>query len=88
METVFNYENPIAYPGGKSQYTLLIQVCGNIIQIIGFIAFVRGWVLLARIGQQGSRPGELGKAIMHMIGGLLAANMFGTWKLITGFLGL
>jgi intracellular multiplication protein IcmC len=60
----------------------------QVIQVIGLIAFIRGWIILLRIGSQGSPPGTLGKAFVHMIGGILAINVTGTLEILRGTFGL
>ncbi|MBU1628767.1 MAG: hypothetical protein KKH06_01595, partial [Gammaproteobacteria bacterium] len=83
METVYRTSTVTPYSYQKeSDYTDLIKVCGHVIQFIGFIAFIRGWMLLANIYQEGSRGGGLSKAMAHIIGGLLAINIFGTWLIV------
>lgn len=53
-----------------------------IIQTIGLIAFVRGWVLIARSASQGQPPGGTGKGMIHVFGGILAMNIVGTLEII------
>ncbi len=86
MQTGFGYDQAqdIAYmsyiPGVDS--TSLQAVLG-FIQIVGFIAFIRGWVELMNhhSHQQGGGQGS-GKAWTHIIGGILAVNIVGTQELI------
>ena len=54
----------------------------KIIQTIGLVAFVRGWVLVARAGSQGQAPGGMGKGMIHVLGGVLAINIVGTIDMI------
>lgn len=91
LETLFKTNVLYSYhlEGSSEQFNKMVQILGNIVQFIGFIAFIRGWVLLSRIAQQGgAQPGGIGKAICHMIGGILALNIFATWKILQSFLGL
>jgi intracellular multiplication protein IcmC len=53
-----------------------------IIRVIGLIAFVRGWVLIARSASQGQPPGGTGKGLIHVFGGILAINIVGTLNMI------
>lgn len=57
-----------------------------IIQVIGVIAFVRGWVLIARSASQGQPPGGTGKGMMHVFGGILAMNIVATLQIINNTL--
>lgn len=53
-----------------------------IIQTIGLIAFVRGWILIARAASQGQPPGGTGKGLVHVFGGILAINIVATINII------
>lgn len=53
-----------------------------IIQTLGLIAFVRGWVLIARSASQGQPPGGTGKGMIHVFGGILAMNIVGTLEIL------
>lgn len=53
-----------------------------IIQTIGYVAFVRGWVLVARASGQGQQPGSTGKGLMHVFGGILAINIVSTLQIV------
>jgi intracellular multiplication protein IcmC len=59
----------------------------QLIQIVGLIAFIRGWLILVKTatGQQG---GGIGKGITHIIGGVLALNIVGTQQVINASLGI
>jgi intracellular multiplication protein IcmC len=56
------------------------------IQVIGLIAFIRGWVLIARAAGQGGQPGTTGKGLMHVFGGILAINIVKTLEIINNTL--
>jgi intracellular multiplication protein IcmC len=57
-----------------------------IIQTVGVIAFVRGWILIARSGAQGQQPGTAGKGLIHIVGGVLAMNIIATLEMINNTL--
>lgn len=59
----------------------------RLVQIVGLIAFIRGWVLLAQASKQGAQP-ALGKALTHIIGGILAINILGTKDVIGATFGV
>lgn len=52
------------------------------IQTIGIIAFIHGWILIARAASQGQPPGGTGKGLMHVFGGILAMNIMKTIDII------
>lgn len=60
----------------------IIQEVSGIIQIIGLFAFLRGWLILSRVGKQGTQPGTISKGIVHIIGGILAINIIETINVI------
>ncbi|MCP3680703.1 MAG: type IV secretion protein IcmC [Gammaproteobacteria bacterium] len=86
METVFATNSPLSYQeaGVGGSYDDIMKPLVIIIQFIGFIAFIRGMVLLTSVAEQGSASqGILSKALAHIIGGILAFNIYGTWQVIS-----
>ncbi len=69
--------------GGDSELGNALVI---IIQTIGLYAFARGWVLIARGAGQGQQPGNTGKGLMHIFGGILAVNIVGTVEMINNTL--
>lgn len=57
-----------------------------IIQVVGLVAFIRGWVLIARSASQGQPPGGTGKGFVHVFGGILALNIVQTLYIINNTL--
>lgn len=96
MQTSFGYENVLQYAPISSSNSAFDAIFGSgsaigepiaiIIQVIGVIAFVRGWVLIARASGQGQQPGGTGKGLMHVFGGILAMNIVGTIDMINNTL--
>ncbi|RUR12243.1 type IV secretion protein IcmC [Legionella sp. km772] len=96
MQTSFGYENVLQYAPVNSPNNAFDTLFGSgsavgeplsiIIQVIGVIAFVRGWVLIARASGQGQQPGGTGKGLMHVCGGILAMNIVGTLDMINNTL--
>jgi intracellular multiplication protein IcmC len=96
MQSTFGYNNVLQYASVKSNNATLDTLFGTgsvvgrpltmIIQVIGLIAFVRGWVLIARSASQGQPPGGTGKGFMHVFGGILAINIVGTLEMINNTL--
>lgn len=96
MQTSFGYENVLQYAPINSSNNAFDTLFGSgsvvgeplsiIIQVIGVIAFVRGWVLIARASGQGQQPGGTGKGLMHVCGGILAMNIVGTLEMINNTL--
>lgn len=96
MNTTFGYSNILEYaPVGSKNSTINSlfgagSVVGRpltlIIQTIGLVAFIRGWVLIARAASHGQPPGGTGKGLVHVFGGILAMNIVGTLQIINNTL--
>lgn len=52
------------------------------VRVVGVASFVRGLVLLSRSGQHQGQPGNTGKAIIHMIAGVLCIHVIGSYELL------
>lgn len=76
----YDYSSVKSYisTSGTSNWDAMIQPVILIIRIIGLIAFIRGWIILARTATEGAQPGTFGKAVTHIVGGVLAVNIVGT----------
>lgn len=88
--TLWNYgiSGVLVYPtSGKAGWTEITEGVVALIRVIGYIAFVRGLILMVRSSRQGSPPGMMGKALTHLIGGILAVNILGTISAIKGTFG-
>jgi len=90
--TVFGVESPLAYPGSdnSANWDQVVNVIVMFTQIIGLIAFIRGWLILAKVSSKGGGGGQhsFGKGLTHIIGGILAINVVGTFNVIGVTLGL
>ena len=64
------------------------QAILKLLQVIGVISFVRGWVLLARSQGQGSQPGSMGKGVIHIFGGVMLMNIVATVNIVYNTLGV
>ena len=92
MKSTFGDSNVLQYAPIDSSNSTIDALFGSgsivgrpltiIIQTIGLVAFVRGWVLIARAAGQGSQPGSSGKGMMHVFGGILAINIVGTLEIL------
>lgn len=80
--------SPLIYQGGPSGYNALIPPILMFIRIIGVGAFIRGVVILSRAGSQQSQPGTLGKALVHLLAGVLLVHILGTIELLKNILGI
>lgn len=91
LQTTFGSSNILAYSNweGNSQYGgITMNAVFKIIQFIGVVAFIRGWLILAQgAGQQG-QPQAFAKGLTHIFGGVLAVNIVGTANILSATLGV
>jgi intracellular multiplication protein IcmC len=65
---------------GWDQYMPVVLI---FVRIIGVGAIMRGILLFSRVGgHHGSQPGTMGKAFIHILGGLLCVHILGTVDLL------
>lgn len=96
LSATFGSPNILGYAPMNSQNQTLNTLMGGgseagrsiviVIQTIGYIAFVRGWMLVAQASSQGGQPGTMGKGFIHVIGGILAINIVGTLQIVNNTL--
>lgn len=67
------------YLKNSSQNTIyfLENVVVKYFKLIGLIAFLRGWIILSKMGHPGAQPGSVGKGIIHVVGGVILINIIG-----------
>lgn len=92
MNTTFGQSTVLSYNELPQELNLTAANGGiallRILQVIGVMAFVRGWVLIARSQGQGSQPGTLGKGMTHVFGGVLLMNIVMTVDVMYNTLGI
>jgi intracellular multiplication protein IcmC len=69
------------------QWQEITDVIVQYMYLVGLIAFVRGWVILSKMGHSGSQPGSVGKGLIHVIGGILLINIVDTVNLLASTFG-
>lgn len=79
---------PWATQSSAARWQEISEVIVNYVKLIGYIAFLRGWIILSKMGHQGAQPGSIGKAIIHVIGGILLVNIIDTVNLLSRTFGL
>ena len=66
-----------------------IGIAVAVVRLVGAIGFVRGWVLLARVGKEDAASlGSTSRAFFFLIGGAAAWNIVMTSRFVLGTLGL
>lgn len=79
---------PAYEAGGTFDVSDIMVPVIQLIQVIGLIAFIRGWVMLVKMGGQGAPPGTVSKGLIHILGGILAINIVGTIDVLRATFGL
>lgn len=92
MQTLFGYgtkemspaEDMIGYAAASSNahWEEISTVLIKYMKLIGFIAFLRGWTILSKMGHSGAQPGSVGKGIVHIVAGVLLINIVDTITLL------
>lgn len=90
VETLFGSANSSAgdikayLPAGtEEKWQALMAVLVKYFKLIGLLAFVKGWIILSKMGHAGVQPGSMGKGLTHIIGGVLLMNMVDTMQLLS-----
>ena len=87
LQTVYGQPNILAYGAGNAdRYTSLTKSIIIIVKIVGLISFIRGLVILASLSKNG-QPGTFSKGLTHIIAGVLAINIYQTWKILMKTIG-
>lgn len=92
MNSTFGYGSTMAYAqwptyGGVAMSQEAIVIL-KVIQLIGIISFIRGWIVVQRSVKQQSQGGGFGKGLSHVIGGVFAANIVGSAVIVSNTLGI
>lgn len=58
-----------------------------VIQFVGLIALLRGFLILTKATGQGAQPGTVSKGFVHIFGGILAVNIVRTVELVVNTFG-
>lgn len=80
--------NPLSYPTGLSAYSSLMEPIIMFVRIVGVGSFIRGIFLLSRSGAQQAQHGTLGKALIHILAGILCVHIIGTMDLLEQLMGM
>lgn len=81
--------DPMSYgPAAHSLSTLLASHAVLLfVQLIGTISFIKGWVSLTHVSNPNGRS-TMGKAVTHIVAGLLAINIEGTKQMLEASFGM
>ncbi len=79
LSTFWTSPNPYGYlpsSSGEDNWTDLTNAAFMVVQLVGAIAFIRGIIMLTHVTGQGGQPGTFGKAMAHIVAGVLCINMY------------
>lgn len=85
---LFGSVNDLGYDGSGMDSDGLMTAVLMFVRLVGVGSFIRGVTLIARAGGAQAQPGTLGKAVVHMISGLLCVHIQGTVYIIGQIMGL
>ena len=87
MSTFWTNPNPYGYLQQQDQWGQFINVCFLIVQLIGTISFIRGLVMLSRLGGHGGQGGFKG-GLTHIIAGIFCINIYQFVQVVLVTLGI
>lgn len=80
--------DPMSYAPAHNLSTLLASRAVLLfVQLIGTISFIKGWVSLTHTSNPNGRS-SMGKAVTHIVAGLLAINIEGTREILKASFGM
>ncbi len=79
-----------ANSGMDNDWQQIMNPILGMVQIIGLIAFIRGFLILSKGVQKegGQQPGQVTKGIVHVVGGILGINIVYTIEVVMNTFGL
>jgi intracellular multiplication protein IcmC len=73
---------------GSAKWSSLLNVLQKYIQLIGYIAFIRGFILIAKEGRSpGQQHAGYAKPVTHIIAGVLLVNIVSTLNILASTFG-
>ncbi len=72
--------------GGSAQFATAVAAALGFVQLIGVIAFVRGWLVMKKVVEGGGNV-TLAQGITHILGGVLAINIASFIKIMDSTFG-
>lgn len=88
LSTFWADPSPYGYLENTDEWSGFMNNVYMVVQLIGTIAFVRGLVILSRLGERGGHNDSVGKAMTHIIGGVFCINIYEFIKVILFTLGI
>lgn len=88
MITIFGTVTPLTYPDNNTGWFDMMQTIVLIVQFVGGIAVIRGLYQFNELGSGGGQQVTFGKALSHVIGGIICLNIVGAAHILFTTLGI
>lgn len=87
MSTFWANPSPYSYNENTDVWSQYLNICFEVVQLLGVIAFIRGLIILAKLGEHG-QPGQFSKGLTHIIGGIFCINIYQFIQVVNATLGI
>lgn len=89
MNTFWTVPNPYGYTQQQDQWAQFFNACFEVVQLFGVVAFIRGLIILSRLGgHQGGHQDTFAKGLTHIIAGIMCINIYQFVQVIMITLGI
>ena len=78
LSSLVSYQSP----DSSENWLNLQNIFVKYLKLVGLIAFLRGWIILSKMGHPGAQPGSIGKGITHIFGGVVLINLVDTINIL------
>jgi len=86
LSTFWSEPTPYAYLADTDPYSQVWNNALIVVQLFGTIAFIRGLILLSHTGH--GQQGGVGKAVTHIVGGIMCINIYQFIQMVFVTLGI
>ncbi len=76
LSTFWAEPSPYAYLDNTDPYSQVWNNALIVVQLFGTIAFIRGLVMLSHLGKGHGGQASVGKAMTHIVGGIMCINIY------------
>jgi intracellular multiplication protein IcmC len=88
LSTFWTDPSPYAYLDNTDPYSQIWNNALIVVQLFGTIAFIRGLVMLSHLGKGGHGQASAGKAMTHIVGGIMCINIYQFIQMVFATLGV
>lgn len=72
---------------GSTSFTAVVKSVLNFFQVVGMIAFIRGWMVLKAVAEGGGQA-TIAQGMTHILGGAMAINIFYVLEIFDATMGM